>query len=170
MSQSYSSLNFDGQMRVDANHAGNPQYVPNSYAHKFRPDAAEPAFQVADNICSRKSHYWHEGKKSEYAQARELWARVMSDEQRANTCANTGKFLNLCNQTLIRKKYLAQIHNIAPEYARGVYDQLRQKDFEFAEVEQLAETAQVWYKEEKFRPSEGDRLVGFQPACPVYGA
>lgn len=100
MSQSHSLLGFDGQMRVDANHAGTLQYVPNSYA-------AESAYQVADGICSRNSHHWHEGKKSEYAQARELWSRVMSDEQRTNPCYNTGKSLNLCNQTLIRKKYLA---------------------------------------------------------------
>lgn len=57
MAQSFSSVNFDGPMRVDANHGGNPAYVPNSFVHKFRPDAAEPAYEVADNVCCRKSHY-----------------------------------------------------------------------------------------------------------------
>ncbi|KAJ5674286.1 uncharacterized protein N7477_004220 [Penicillium maclennaniae] len=37
MASSYASLNFDGQMRVDANHAMNPQYAPNSFVNKFLP-------------------------------------------------------------------------------------------------------------------------------------
>jgi catalase len=95
MAKSYASLNFDGAMRVDANHAGNKQYVPNTFAHKFRPDAAEAPYAVSDNIVSRKSHYWHEGKKNDYAQATELWARVMTQEQRQHTCHNTAKYLNI---------------------------------------------------------------------------
>jgi catalase len=59
-------------MRVDANHAGNKQITPNSFVHKFRPDVAEAPYKVSDNVVSRKSHYYHEGKISEYTQAREL--------------------------------------------------------------------------------------------------
>lgn len=190
MAQSYSSINFDGPMRVDANHAGNPQYNPNSFTYKFRGDAAEAPMVVADNIMSRKSHFWHEGKKNEYDQARELWTRVMGEKERANTCYNTGKFLNLCKFPLIQvsrspglrstlledyatnaqlqKKYLAQIYNIAPDYAQGVYDKLLKKEFNFSEVEELSKTAQVWYKEKQFAPSEGDGLVGYAPQQPVY--
>jgi catalase len=73
MAGSYSSLNFDGATRNDANHAGNPQYVPNSFKHKFRPDTAEAPYTLSDNIVSRKSHYHHEGKLSDYDQARELY-------------------------------------------------------------------------------------------------
>lgn len=102
MSQSLSSLNFDGPMRVDANHAGNKQYAPNSFSHKFRMDAAEPAFAVSDNICSRKSHYWHEGKKSDYTQATELRRRVMSDKARTNTINNTADLLRLVKFPLIQ--------------------------------------------------------------------
>ncbi|MCJ1308514.1 hypothetical protein MMC25_002167 [Agyrium rufum] len=169
MTQSLSSLNFDGPMRVDANHAGNKQYVPNSFAHKFRPDTAEAPYQVSDNVMSRKSHYYHEGKKSEYEQATELWKRVMSEQQRKNTCSNTAKMLRFVKYPEIQKKYLAQIYNIAPDYSQGVYDQLPKKEFEFSEVEKLSEDAQVWYKEPKFRPSEGNRLVGFMPPMPIYG-
>jgi catalase len=63
---------------------------------------------------------------------------------------------------------LAQIYNIAPKYAEGVYDLLPKKDFEFNEVTKLAETAHEWYKEEKFRPSQGEKLVGFVPLQSVY--
>ncbi|KAK5257106.1 hypothetical protein LTR16_001611, partial [Cryomyces antarcticus] len=170
MAQSYSSLNFDGPMRVDANHAGNKQYAPNSFAHKFRPDAAEAPYTVSDNIVSRKSHYYHEGKVSEYDQPRELYRRVMSESQRANLHHNTAKMLSHVNYPIIQKKYLAQIYNIAPEYSRGVYDLTNYKNgrFDYSEVEELAKGAEVWYKEPKFRPSNGERLVGFQPQGAVY--
>jgi catalase len=68
----------------------------------------------------------------------------------------------------VQKKYLAQIYNIAPEYAQGVYDGLPKKEFEFSEVKELAKTAQEWYKEKKFRPSPGNRLVGMAPPGSVY--
>lgn len=77
MASSYSSLNFDGPLRLDANHAMNPQYAPNSFVHKFRPDTAEAPYQLADNTVSRKSHFYHEGKLSEYDQPRALYQKVM---------------------------------------------------------------------------------------------
>ncbi|XXH01684.1 hypothetical protein Hte_008045 [Hypoxylon texense] len=166
--QSFSSLNFDGQMRVDANHGGNKPYTPNSFAHKFRPDAAEPAYVVSDSICSRKSHFWHEGKKNDYAQATELWRRVMTEKERKNTCYNTAKLLKLVRYPLIQKKYLAQIYNIAPEWSQGVYDMLPKKEFNFSEVKELSQNAHEWYKEKKFRPSQGERLVGYASSTPVY--
>lgn len=95
MAKSYASLNFDGPMRTDANHAGNKQYAPNSFAHKFRPDTAEAPFVVNDSVVSRKSHFWHEGKKNDYDQATQLWTRVMTQQQRDNTCHNTAKYLRL---------------------------------------------------------------------------
>ncbi|RYP67681.1 hypothetical protein DL769_005695 [Monosporascus sp. CRB-8-3] len=170
MAQSFSSLNFDGQMRVDANHANNKQYAPNSFAHKFRPDVAEAPYAVNDNIVSRKSHYWHEGKKNEYDQARELWSRVMTPEERVNTCKNTAKYLSQVAYPEIQKKYLAQQYNIAPEYAQGIYDLLPKKDFGMDEVAKLAESAQTWYKEKKFMPSTHEKLVGMPPSMTIYNA
>jgi len=37
-----------------------------------------------------------------------------------------------------------------------------------SEVEELSKTAQEWYKEKKFRPSNGERLMGMPPGQPVY--
>jgi catalase len=122
MANSFSSPNVDGPMRVDANHAGGKQYLPNSFAHKFRPDVAEAPYQVSDAIVSRKSHYYHEGKLSEYDQPRELYQRVMDDKARAALHSNTAKMLSHVNYAIISKRYLAQIYCISPEYARGVYD------------------------------------------------
>lgn len=168
MAGSYASLNFDGQMRVDGNHSGNPQYVPNSFAHKFRPDVAEAPYAVADNIVSRKSHYAHEGQLSEYDQARELYHRVMDDRARKHTHQNTAYTLAFVRHPKIQVKYLAQVYNIAPEYARAVYDLLPKQEFAFEEVEEGAKGAEKAYKEPKFRPGEHDRLVGFAPANPIY--
>lgn len=72
MVKQFATLKFDGQMRVDADHTGNKQYAPSSFAHKFRPDVAEAPYDVSDNVVSRKSHYYHEGKNSEHNQAKEL--------------------------------------------------------------------------------------------------
>jgi catalase len=170
MANSYSSLNPDGAMRVDANHAGGKQYTPNSFAHKFRPDAAEAPYKVSDNVVSRKSHYYHEGKLSEYDQPRELYQRVMTDDARAALHSNTAKMLSHVNYPIISKRYLAQIYCIAPEYARSVYDltKFKHERFEFSEVEEESKNAPTMKKEPKFRPDEDNRLTGLVPEKPFY--
>ena len=129
---------------------------------------------MSDNTVSRKSHYYHEGKISEYTQPRELYERVMSDKQRANLHSNTAKMLGHVNYPIIAKKYLAQIYNIKPEYAKGVYDlttfkfEKSEGRFEFAEIEEMSRDAMTWHKEKKFQPDQGNRLVGFAPSQPFY--
>jgi catalase len=168
MAGSYASLNFDGQMRVDANHAGNPQYAPNSHVDKFRPDTAEAPYRVADNTVSRKSHYYHECKPSEYDQARELYTRVMDDRARDHLHHNTANLLKLVQYSKIQSGYLAQVYNISPAYARAIYDLLPDKEFEMAEVEEKAKTAEQAGKGPKFRPTRPeDKLAGY-PAPGVY--
>jgi catalase len=73
--------------------------------------------------------------------------------------------------TAAQKKYLAQVYNIAPDYAQGIYDGLPdkcKKNFQFSEVEKLSEDAHVWYKEKKFRPSQGEMLTGYAPPTSIY--
>ena len=175
MAGSYSSLNFDGGTRNDANHAGNPQYVPNSFKNKFRPDTAEAPYAVADNIVSRKSHYYHEGNLSDYDQARELYQRVMSDSQRRNLHYNTANLLRFVTSKVIKVGYLAQLWNIDPEYPKAIFDLLPtvaksgEEGFEFVEVQNKAKGAELAGKEPKFRPSvQEERLVGFSPPSNVY--
>jgi catalase len=171
MAKSYASLNFDGPMRTDANHAGNPQYAPNSFKHKFRPDTAEAPYAVADNIVSRKSHYFHEGKDSDYEQARELYNRVMDDKARDHLHYNTANMLRFVRFPEIQIGYLAQIYRIKPAYARAVYDQLPEdrRKFQFADVEEKSKQAHLAGKERKFRPSApNDRLMGMPLENPVY--
>ncbi|KAK4555826.1 hypothetical protein LTR86_007046 [Recurvomyces mirabilis] len=154
MANSLSSINFDGAMRVDGNHSGNKQYTPNSFSDpkKFRDDVAEAPYKVSDNVVSRKSHYYHEGKLSEYDQPRELYQRVMDDQARKNLHHNTAKMLSHVNYPIIQKQYLAQIYNIAPEYARGVFDLTKFKHkqpFEFSEVETMSKDAPTFFKNPK---------------------
>jgi len=78
--------------------------------------------------------------------------------------------LSHVNYPIISKRYLAQIYNIAPEYARGVYDltNFKHEKFDFAEVEKLAPDAPTFSKEPKFRPGEGNKLTGLVPETPFY--
>jgi catalase len=72
-------------MRTDANSGSKPRYFPSSY-HSLKPQTgtapgfggaahAESAYQVGDNVVSRRGHYRQEGKTSEYDQVRELYRR-----------------------------------------------------------------------------------------------
>lgn len=148
MSSSYSNINFDGQLRADANHAGNAQVNPNSDIGltKFRADVAEAPYAVSDNIASRKSHYYHEGKLSEYDQPRELYRRVMDDTARAHLHENTANWLQKVSKKVIKVKYLAQQYLIAPEYAQGIYDLLPSPDFSFDEVVESSKGAECMMK------------------------
>jgi len=62
--------------------------------------------------------------------------------------------------TTSQKKYLAQVYNISPDYAQGIYNMLPSPEFQFTEVEKLSQDAHVWYKERKFQPSTENKLQG----------
>ncbi|KAK6338465.1 hypothetical protein TWF730_002528 [Orbilia blumenaviensis] len=166
MASSYSSINFDGPLRADANTAGNPHYVPNSFVNKFSPDKAECPIAVADNILSRQSHHFHEGSPSEYDQARELYLRVMSSDQRERLHSNTAVCLKW-SRPEVQQAYLAQCWAISPDYAKGIYQALPEKKIQFEDVEISGEEAAKKGKCKKFMPSSNNhRLVG--KAVPVY--
>lgn len=137
MATFFSTLNFDGTMRVDANHGGNPDYVPNSFTPMtaFRPDVAEAPYAVSDNIVPRKSHFYHEAKLSEYDQPRKLYESVMTPEQRDHLHSNTAVMLDKVTHTVIQVRYLAQQYKISKSHAKAIFDLLKKKNFEFSEVE-----------------------------------
>lgn len=169
MASSYSSLNFDGQMRVDANHAKNPQYAPNSFVDKFRPDTAEAPYQLSDNTVSRKSHFWHEGSSTEYEQPRMLYQNVMNDEARDHLHKNTARLLQKVEYPEIQIKYLAQLYRVAAQYAESVFNLLPEKSFSFSDIEERSQGAEKMGKNAKFCPSaKTDKLVGKCPAAKIY--
>ncbi len=77
---------------------------PNSY-HSTNPatrapafaghDVAEAPYQVGSNIVSRQSPWVHEGQPDEYDQVRELYQRVMTQQQKENLHKNTAKLLRV---------------------------------------------------------------------------
>lgn len=69
---------------------------------------------------------------------------------------------------VLQKKYLAQVYNIGVDYAKGIYDTLPKPEFDWSEVEKLSQDAHLWYKEAKFRASQGERLTGIPPNGAVY--
>ncbi|TFK46049.1 catalase [Heliocybe sulcata] len=150
MAGSYSSLNFAGALRSDANTGMNPHYSQNSYdTPKFRPDTDHHPMEVGDNILSRKGHFLHEGKASEYDQVRELYQRVMSQQERANTHKNTAVVLKL-TEPRIQKKYLVQCCAVDPAYAQGIYDLLPSPEFSMGEVKESAKEAHLVGLEQKY--------------------
>lgn len=98
-----------------------------------------------------------------------LYTRVMDDRARDHLHRNTATMLARVHYPKIQSGYLAQVYNIAPEYARAIYDLLPKQEFGFDEVEEKAKTAHVTTKEAKFRPSNPqERLVGFMPGMSIY--
>lgn len=170
MTQSYSSINFDGPLRADANTGGNSHYVPNSFDNRFRPDTAEAPYQVANAVASRQGHY-SEGTTEEYEQAKGLYRDVMCLKQRADLHSNTAGVLKLVDSEMIQINYLSQCYCIDSEYAKAIYDLLPEKKFDFQRVVLASRTAPSRGKEMKFMPfSEHHRLVGGKPSLPTYGA
>lgn len=141
---------------------------PTSFGRTPRHEPSIRAQQL-DNTVSRKSHFYHEAKPSEYEQARALYSRVMDDKARRHLHSNTACLLKMVEYPEIQVKYLAQLHGIAAEYAKGVYDLLPEKKFDFKEVEARARGGERVAKEPKFAPSvPTDKLAGLMPSAPVY--
>lgn len=77
----------DGQMRVDDNGAGNPNYYPNSFDdivadQKYR----EQPMPLDGNVGDYYDRNHHDD--DHYSQPRALFRQVMTDDQRRNTIAN----------------------------------------------------------------------------------
>jgi len=69
--------------------------------------------------------------------------------------------------TVQQKKYLAQLYNISPDYAEGVYRRLKEPKFSLEEVQSMSKDALMWGRK-KFMPSTNERLTGFAPSAPIY--
>lgn len=148
MAQSQNSDNVDGAMRVDDNNAGKPQYMPNSFHGKgicpvAKPEATEAPYQLGSNVLSRRDHFRQRGQPNEYKQVRELWQRVMSDQERANTASNTAALLGTAQEGEVHKRYLAQCYAIDPSYAKAIFEKLPKKLVSLDEVAELSKTAHL---------------------------
>jgi len=173
LSKFHSPDNYLGTMRVDGDVAQKPTYFPNSY-QSMNPASRAPTFpgksmaeapwQVASNVVSRDSHWSHEGEPSEYDQVRELYTRVMNDEQRANLHKNTAKLL-VHAEPIVQKNYLIQQYAISPEYATAIYnllpkDRRGEGEYTMDEVAQASKTAHLVNKNLEFKSKSGRSFMG----------
>ncbi|KAF2842625.1 heme-dependent catalase [Patellaria atrata CBS 101060] len=129
------------------------QYAPNTSPMNSDQIQVKHLIKLATILLVGKATTSMKGKKNEYGQARDLWTKVISEQQRHNTIKNTANLLQWVKYAEIQKKYLSQVYNISNDYAQGIYDLLPKKDFEFAEVQKFSEDAHLWYKGKKFRSS-----------------
>jgi len=171
MAKSFSTPNVAGNMRSDGNTGKNPHYVPNSFTDKFRRDLIETPYAVADNIVSRQSHFWSEGKPDkDYEQARDLYLNIMTDLERKAVHTNTAVVLKLVEYPQIIEKYLGQLLAIDEGYAKGVWQLLPEKRrVPWEAVQKAAGIAAMGGKSMKLMPhNPTDKLVGTVPPVPVY--
>jgi len=173
MAKYHAPDNYNGAVRTDANHGGRPQYFPNSYstannssmtkrrAPGFDPSVTEGAWQAADNVVSRQSHYKHEGQDSEYDQVRELYRRVMTEPQRVNLHRNTAKLLQMADG-LVQKNYLIQVYAIDAKYGKSIYDLLPTHDgYTLEEIIEGSKTAHLVNVDQSFiSPNKGSSFMG----------
>ncbi len=155
MSNSHAPLSFDGIMRLDNNGQDRHQWVPNSFDKPtYRDDVTETPYVVADNLVSRQSHHKNEGTDQEYVQVRELYNRVMDEQQRDHLHSNTAAAMNAGVPKVTRVKYLAQIYNISPKYVEGIISYLADKNVTLEEAAAAAPTAKMMGKSKKYAPKE----------------
>jgi hypothetical protein len=112
---------------------------------------------------------------SDYDQAKELYTRVFTEEQRQHLHSNTANMLQFVKHKVIKVGYLAQLWNIDPSYAMSIFELLPESSisgeegFEFSDVQSKAKGAETAGKDSKFRPSRvEERLVGFSPEIGIY--
>ncbi|CUS07892.1 unnamed protein product [Tuber aestivum] len=140
-SHSPAGVDLGGSLRGGGGAGGTPQYFPDSLANRFRPGTPEVPYEVSDNVVSRQSRYYSQGKPQEYNQTRELYSHVMSEKERVDLHQNTAAALGLVEYPLIQMKYLAQCYCVKPDYARGIYDLLPRREFGFETVQEMAKDA-----------------------------
>jgi catalase len=146
MARSQNSDTVDGAMRIDGNNNGKPQYMPNSFhglsAPVVKPEATETPMQFGSNVLSRNDHFRHRGQPSEYDQVRELWTRVMTDQERKNTAKNTA-FLLKTAESLVIVRYLVQCCAISEQYAQMIFDELPEKNFHMDTIKKRSKEAHL---------------------------
>lgn len=146
MASSQNSDTVDGAMRVDENNNGKPQYMPNSFhglsAPTVKTETTEIPMQFGSNVLSRNDHFRHRGQPSEYDQVRQLWTRVMTQQERKNTASNTAALLQTA-ESLVQVRYLVQCCAIAEDYAQMIFDQLPEKNYHMDTIKERSKHAHL---------------------------
>jgi len=125
----------DGFMRFDSNGSGSPNYYPNSFGRPPpEPEVAEPAFEVSGKAA--RQPYTH--PNDDFAQAGDLYRKVMGDEDREHLIGNIVAHLGNA-QKRIQLRQTALFYKADSEYGRRVAEGLR---LNAKEIERLAAMSQ----------------------------
>jgi len=125
----------DGAMCINGNGAGSPNYYPNSFGGpEPKRDAAAPAFKV-DGKAARQP-YTH--PNDDFAQPRELYCKVMTNEARDRLIGNIVAHLSGA-QKRIQLRQTALFYKVNPEYGSRIAEGI---GLDVNEVERLAEMSQ----------------------------
>jgi len=119
-------MSRDGLMRIENGKPKEPHYIPNSCPHAPLPDPKynwQPV-KIAGTI-DRRAASKHEGKgEDDFLQARELYLRVMTEEERQRLHHNMAMMLKFTDAT-IQAKMLEMLNKVSSKYAEGVSAELR---------------------------------------------
>jgi len=125
----------DGFMRCDGNAGSHPNYYPNTFdGPNPYPEPAYPALKVSGE--TRRYRYSH--PNDDFAQPRELYGRVMSEESRSRLIGNIVDHLGRAKER-IQLRQTALFYRVDPDYGSRV---ARGLSLDLEEVRGLAEMTQ----------------------------
>jgi catalase len=116
----FHSYHRDGAMRVDGNYGSTLAYEPNSYDEwQQQPDFAEPPLKLE----GAAGHWNFRGDDDDYFTQPGLLFRIMSPEQQAVLCANTGRAMGDAPHE-VKVRHIGNCLKADPAYGKGVADAL----------------------------------------------
>ena len=116
----FHSYHRDGAMRVDGNHGSTLGYEPNSYDEwQQQPEFAEPALKIGGAV----DHWDYRDDDDDYYTQPGLLFRLMSAEQQAALCANTGRAIGDAPRE-VKVRHIGNCLKADPAYGKGVADAL----------------------------------------------
>lgn len=121
----YHPFTRDGKLRVDDNGGNEPNYFPNSFGGPKTDFKQDWQPVKVNGILDRSTPISkHEGKlEDELEQVRELYSRVMKEQERKNLHKNMAAWLKYARHE-VQMRMLAMLLKIHNDYAKGVYEEL----------------------------------------------
>ncbi|XP_049578547.1 catalase [Syngnathus scovelli] len=115
----------DGPMCFTDNHAGAPNYYPNSFsAPDTQPHFTETSFKVSPDVARYNSH-----DEDNVTQVRAFFTQVLNEEERRRLCQNMASSLKGA-QLFIQKRMVENLKAVHPDYANGVQNFLNKYNAE----------------------------------------
>ncbi|KAM9815752.1 catalase [Syngnathus typhle] len=115
----------DGPMCFTDNHAGAPNYYPNSFSTPdTQPHFTETSFKVSPDVARYNSH-----DEDNVTQVRAFFTQVLNEEERQRLCQNLASSLKGA-QLFIQKRMVENLKAVHADYANGVQNFLNKYNAE----------------------------------------